>query len=264
MTGLQITIDGFLDNTLKVKQPHVGFRAGSDAVLLAAAVEASDPVSVLDVGCGVGTAGLCLLHRMPDATLWGLEMQPELAELGAENAAINNMSHRAQIMCADIADRGVFRKLIGPDQKPLLEAGFDHVITNPPFYEKGRAQTAQTAIKSLAHIESNVDLASWLQFCVARSKSKGKVTVIHRTDRLAEILSVLSVRCGSIIVTPLWPDAESSAKRVIVQAVKSGNGPLELKNGLILHDSDGLSTHPADLILRHGASLNHALSRKYL
>jgi len=264
MTGLQTTIDGFLDNTLKVQQPHAGFRAGSDAVLLAAAVEARGAISVLDVGCGVGTAGLCLLHRLPEASLWGLELQSELAELGTENAALNDMSERANIMLADIADRNTFRKKLGPDRKPFLEAGFDHVITNPPFYEKGRAQNAQTVNKALAHIESNVDLAAWLQFCVARTKSKGFVTVIHRTDRLAEILSVLSEQCGSLCVTPLWPDADGPAKRVIVQALKGGKGPLQLNNGLILHDADGLPTHSAELILRHGASLNHATSRKYL
>ncbi|USG62775.1 methyltransferase [Sneathiella marina] len=264
MTGLQITIDGFLGNKLKIKQPHNGFRAGSDAVLLASAVETTGAISVLDVGCGVGTAGLCLLHRLPEATLWGLEVQPDLAELGRENAALNDLSARTHILRADMADRTVFRKIQGPDNKPFLEAGFDHVITNPPFYEKGRAQSAQSTTKTLAHIESNVDLAAWLQFCVARVRSKGKVTVIHRTDRLAEILSVLSGQCGSLRVIPLWPDAESSAKRVIVQALKGGKGPLELKNGLILHDGDGLPTHPAELILRHGASLNHATSRKYL
>lgn len=264
MTSLQTTIDGFLDNALQIKQPLVGFRAGSDAILLAAAVDTQEEISVLDVGCGVGTAGLCLLHRLPSAMLWGLEVQSELAELGAENASLNKMSARAHILRADIADRNTFQKISGPEQKPFLQAGFDHVITNPPFYEKGRAQNAQAENKALAHVESNVDLAAWLQFCVARTKSKGRITVIHRTDRLAEILTSLSAQCGSLCVTPLWPDADNSAKRVIVQALKSGKGPLELNNGLILHDEDGRPTHSAELILRHGASLSHALSRKYL
>lgn len=264
MAELETTTDGFIDNALKIKQPQQGYRAGSDAVLLAAAIEAGGSVSVLDVGCGVGTAGFCLLHRLPEAMLWGLELQPELAVLAVENADINGFSQRAQFLQVDVGNRQAFQSASGPNNKPLLEAGFDHVITNPPFYEKGRANTARTLSKTLAHIEGNVDLAGWLQFCVARTKSKGKVTVIHRADRLADILTALSLPCGNISVLPLWPDEKTSAKRIIVQAVKGGKGPLEIQRGLILHELDGVHSHQADEILRRGTSLHDVLTRKYL
>ncbi|MEO0916318.1 MAG: methyltransferase, partial [Pseudomonadota bacterium] len=58
------TDNAFLGGRLQVLQPAVGYRAGADPVLLAAAVDAGPGHSVLDVGCGVGTALLCLGTRV--------------------------------------------------------------------------------------------------------------------------------------------------------------------------------------------------------
>ncbi|WP_373089207.1 tRNA1(Val) (adenine(37)-N6)-methyltransferase [Sneathiella sp.] len=254
-----LTTDRFLGGSLTLLQPREGYRAGSDAVLLAAAVMAGMGDTLLDVGCGVGTAGFCALHRVPDCHLWGIELQPELLAVAERNAVQNGFGDRAHMIAADIGERKAFAGLRGPGGKPLLEVGFDHVMTNPPFYGKGRAQAAKTPIKTLAHIEGSVALPEWLQFCVARAKTKGRITVIHRADRLGDVIKALSIACGSLTVIPLWPDGETSAKRVIVQAVKGVKGPLELTRGLVLHEKSGKPTLAAEQISRRGASLKDVL-----
>lgn len=253
------TADRFLGGALTLMQPKEGYRAGSDAVLLAAAVNALAGQSLLDVGCGVGAAGFCALHRLPGCRLWGIELQEELAALARANAERNGLQDRVQIVTADILHRKTFGATPGPGGKSLLEAGFDHVFTNPPYYSRGRAQEAKTQVKTLAHIEGSVALPEWLQFCVARAKSKGTVTVIHRADRLAEVLQVLSIGCGSLKIIPLWPEAGQSAKRVIVQGIKGDKGPLELMRGLVLHEKDGKPTRAAEQISRAGVSLKEVL-----
>lgn len=253
------TEDHFLGNALHITQPRDGFRAGSDAVLLAAMISARPGESLLDVGCGVGTAGFCALNRLPDCRLWGIELQAELATLARLNAERNRFSGRAQFVEADIAARPSFRSEKGPGDKPFLEAGFDHVFTNPPFYGKGRARVAKTETKTLAHIEGSVALPEWLQFCVARAKSKGTVTVIHRADRLGDILTALQKGCGRLKVVPLWPDGTQPAKRVIVQGIKGDKSPLELTRGLVLHEKDGSPTAAATAIAREGATLQSVM-----
>lgn len=253
------TEDQFLGSSLTIRQPREGFRAGSDAVLLAAMITAKAGESLLDVGSGVGTAGFCALHRLPDCRLWGIEMQAELAALARLNAEANGLAEQCRFIEADIGVRGSFAGERGPKEKPFLEAGFDHVFTNPPFYGKGRARTAKTEIKTLAHIEGSVALPEWLQFCVARAKSKGTVTVIHRADRLGDILTALQKGCGRLKVVPLWPEAGQSAKRVIVQGVKGDKSPLELTRGLVLHEKDGTPTAAATAIAREGAGLKSFL-----
>lgn len=256
----EYTEDRFLGNALSITQPREGFRAGSDAVLLGAAVEAKAGESLLDVGCGVGTAGFCALHRLPECHLWGVELQAELAALARLNLEKNGFAEKTSVVEADIGNRSSFAGVTGPGGKPFLEAGFDHILTNPPFYGKGRARSAKTENKTLAHIEGSVALPEWLQFCVARAKSKGTVTVIHRADRLGDILAVLQKGCGRLKVVPLWPEAGQSAKRVIVQGIKGDKSPLELTRGLILHEKDGTPTAAATAIAREGAALKSMLS----
>ena len=86
------TIDNdFLDGKLVIRQPVTGYRAATDPVLMAATVPVVPGASVLDLGCGVGTAALCLGHRVPGVTLHGLEVQAGYADLARQNAKANGI-----------------------------------------------------------------------------------------------------------------------------------------------------------------------------
>ena len=82
-------------------------------------------------------------------------------------------------------------------------------------------------------------------------KHKGILTMIHRADRLNEILSLLSGKAGAIKVYPLWPKQNVNAKRVIVSAQKGVKTPMKITPGLVLHENDGTYTTDANEIL-HG------------
>ncbi|MAL78137.1 MAG: methyltransferase [Sneathiella sp.] len=251
----ELSRDEFLGGALKIWQPRRGFRAGSDAVLLGAAIEAKAGESLLDVGAGVGTAGYCALHRLAGTALWSIEIQSELASLARQNAEQNGFADRCHILEANIGARQSFAGLVGPGGKPLLEAGFDHVFTNPPFFERDSSQAAGTEARTLARREADVPLADWLRFSIARARSKGTVTVIHRAERLGEILAVMEARCGRLRVIPLWADEKSPAKRIIVQGVKGAKSPLRLMRGLVLHGADGRPSEASEAIHRNSASL---------
>jgi len=254
------TIDGFLDARLQVKQPKTGFRAGSDAVLLAASVDIGPGQSLLDVGCGVGTAALCVKHRQPDCLVFGLELQSELAQMARENAYSNKVATGMTIFDVNIASRNDFKPLAGPTSAEFLSDHFDHVITNPPFYADGRAQTSPSEIRAKAHVEGDADLDCWIKFCMARLKPKGILSVIHRTDRLPELLTLISADCGSIRIIPLWPNAQTPAKRVLLQGVKSDKGPAMLHPGIVMHENNGKPTEIAENILRKGMALSEILN----
>ena len=245
LTEAETSDDGLLDGRLRLRQPLTGYRAGSDAVFLAAAVPARPGAHVLDAGCGVGAVAACLAHRVDRIRVTGIELQPVLAGLARENAARNGLGDRITVETGDIAR----------PPAAIAAAAFDHVACNPPFYEAGRAQAARDPGKTAAHIEGEADLAVWLRFCLARLRPGGTLTVIHRTARLADLLAGLADRAGDIVVFPLWPGADRPAKRVLVQATKGGRGPSLLSPGLALHGPDGRYTPAADNILRHGAAL---------
>jgi len=238
--------DLLLGGRLRLRQPIHGYRVAIDPVLLAAAVPAVASDNVLDIGCGVGAASLCLAARVPECRITGIEAQMALVRLAVENIALNNFEGRVRAMAGDI---------LRPP--PRLEPGsFTQVMANPPYLEEGSATPPPNAGKAVAQIEGVANLTYWVRFALSMTRPHGGVTFIHRADRLDALLAQLSGRAGAITVLPLWPTVGNPARRVIVHARKDIASPTRLLPGLVLHGVDGHFTKPAEAILRHGERLD--------
>ncbi|MDE2228646.1 MAG: methyltransferase [Alphaproteobacteria bacterium] len=242
---LPVTDDALLGGRVKLLQPLAGYRVAIDPVLLAAAVPTTGTDTVLDLGCGVGAAALCLAVRVPGCRVTGIEAQRDLVRLAGENAARNGVADRVTIMAGDISH-----------PPPRLEPGsFAHVMANPPYMEAVAASPSPVPGKSTATVEGAADLAVWVRFALVMVRPRGSVTFIHRADRIEQLLAQLAGRAGEIAVLPLWPGAGKPAKRVIVQARKDVATPTRLLPGLVLHEADGRFTAAADAVLRDAAAL---------
>jgi tRNA1(Val) A37 N6-methylase TrmN6 len=229
----------FLNGRVVVRQSETGFRAGLDAVMLAAAVPNGDG-EVLELGAGAGTASLCLASRQAGLKVIGLEIDPDLAELASANADANGMTGRVTFAMADIFD------LPAAYRRP-----FNHVLCNPPFHGDD-GQAAPDPAKARA-LQDGGTLPGWLEVGLKRTASGGTFTTILRADRLGEALAALPER--GVTVFPLWPKAGVAAKRVILQARQGSRAPLVMAAGLVLHRDDGSYTPEADAVLRDGRGL---------
>lgn len=218
----QTSCDGFLGGRLVLEQPLTGYRAGTDPVLLAAAVPAGADDECLDLGCGVGTAALCLAART-GARCTGVEVQPDYAALARANAARNDL--RLDVWDADI----------GLLPQALRQRAFDHVMLNPPYFAAGAGTPAEDTGRDRA-LRDRGDLAVWLGVAVRRTKPRGTVTVIARSDRLPELLAGVPPVLGSLRLQPLAARAGRPAKRLILQGIKEGRAPFTLNAPMILHD----------------------------
>jgi tRNA1(Val) A37 N6-methylase TrmN6 len=227
-----------LNHRLQLKQPEDGFKTSIDAVLLAASCPAKDGDHVLDLGCGVGSAGLCLIKRLPQARLTGIDIQADHVAIAADNAALNKCSARAQFITADIQDFTAQR--------------FDHVICNPPYLEAGRYSNSPKAkkAKAIAHTAGADNLAAWLAAVHRNLKSGGSLSLIHRADQIDKIILTLGKRFGATEIIPLWPKSGTAAKRVIIRTIKDRKSPATLHAGLVLHKRGGGYTRAAENILR--------------
>jgi tRNA1(Val) A37 N6-methylase TrmN6 len=244
-----ITIDAVLGGRLRLRQPVRGHRVGHDAILLAAATVAQAGEHAVELGAGVGAAGLALAHRVPGLRVTLVEIDPALCDLAEENAADNGLSDRVLSVVLDAT---------GP-AKAFAEAGLPPgcahaVLMNPPFNDSGAAQASPDPARARAHVAAEGTLNAWVATATRLLGERGAVTLIWRGDGLAEVLQELA-GFGGIAVMPVHPRADAPAVRIIVRAEKGSRAPLRVLPGLVLNDAQGRPTAAAEAILRDAAPL---------
>ena len=241
-----IVENGVLNGRVRLRQPARGYRAGMDAALLAAAVPAEAGQRVIEAGCGAGAVLMQIAARRPGVMLMGLERDPAMAALAVENAALNGVAATTAIRQGDVA--AGFRVL---GVEPA-----DWAVSNPPFFDDAGALRAPAEGKRGAWMADD-GLKAWTEFLLKAVKEGGRIVVVHRTDRLADLLALLGEKAGSFAIRPIHPFADEPAKRVLVHAIKTGRAPLRLLPPLVLHDRDGAKhTDRAEAILRGEATLD--------
>ena len=231
-----------LGERVLLDQKTEGYRAGLDAVLLAASLRLTKgDERLLDVGCGAGGALLCAAWRCRSAHFTGIERDADMLQLARSNIVLNDFVQRVDSESGDASVR--------PDA--LLNA-FDHVFSNPPYFRPDAIQDVHPD-RAGAYL-ADVSLEDWFKFMLHTVRPRGRITVIHRAGELARILSFLDPRFGEIEVLPVRPKAGVPAKRVIVTARKGlRRGETLLHDGLTLYNSKGELTERAKAVQSGGA-----------
>jgi tRNA1(Val) A37 N6-methylase TrmN6 len=248
-----VTDDSVLGGRLRLRQPADGHRVGHDAILLAASTLAIASDVAVDLGAGVGAAGLALAHRITGIVVRLVEIDPELAGLARENAVRNGFAERVSAHVLDVAAPLAHFSAAG-----LRPESADRVLMNPPFRDSRRVQASPDARRRVAHVASPGTLATWLGTAAGLLRRRGTLTMIHRAEALTEILGMIEPTFGAIAVQPVHPKPGAPAIRVLVRAVKGSRGPLTLLPGLVLADADGRPSAEAQAVLRDGATLRLA------
>ncbi|MBR0823653.1 tRNA1(Val) (adenine(37)-N6)-methyltransferase [Bradyrhizobium liaoningense] len=242
------TEDAFLGGQLRLRQKRSGHRAGHDAILLAAATEARAGDRVVDLGAGIGAAGLALGRRVAGIGLSLVEIDPELAELARANAAANGIT--AETIVLDVtADAQAFAA------NGLAPDSVDAVLMNPPFNDPARHRGSPDQMRQTAHVATGETLNSWVHAARRILRSNGALTLIWRADGIAEVMAALSRGFGSLSILPVHGEARRPAIRVLVRAVKGGRAPTRLLPGLMLNDESRVPENQVTEILEGRAPL---------
>lgn len=251
---IALTDDAFLGGRLRILQPRDGYRAGLDAVLLAATVRgdaSTGDLRIVDAGAGVGVVGLCVAARLARAHVVMVEREADHVAIAEQNISRNGVSDRVEVVAGDVT---------GPlstfDTTAAGRETATHVLANPPFTPSGRGSVPPNALKAAAHQMPDHDLDDWARFCAHVLMPAGVAALIHRADALRSVLEAMSGRFGSLAVVPIYPRLGEPATRIIVTGVKGSRAPVSIRPGLVLHAQDGKGFRPEiETILRDGAPL---------
>lgn len=226
--GADCTEDAFLGGQLRLRQPRSGHRAGHDAILLAAATSARPGERVVDLGAGVGAAGLALAKRVAGIELKLVEIDPLLAALARANAASNAIPAEVAVLDVTAGAEAFAAAGLAPDS-------VDAVLMNPPFNDPERHRASPDQARQSAHVARADTLSAWVHAARRILKSGGVLTLIWRADGLADVLAAVSCGFGSLAILPVHGEAARPAIRVLVRAVKGGRAPTRILPGLMLN-----------------------------
>lgn len=246
---LDISEDAVLDGRLRLRQPLSGHRIGHDAILLAAATGGRAGELAVDLGAGVGAAGLALAARVDAIKVVLVEIDEALSRLASDNARINGLAGRVRAVACDAEETNALAA------GGLPAGSADRVLMNPPFHDARRHNVSPDARRRLAHAGEPGLLKRWMASAAYLLKPRGVLTLIWRADEVADVLQALAGEFGAVAVQEVAPRDRAPAIRVLVRAVKDGAGQPVYRPALILNDAQGRPTAAAEAVLRGGQRL---------
>ncbi len=238
-----INVDSFLFGKIKAYQNNLGYKSGTDAVLLASIIKAARNHKILDMGSGVGVASLCLASRISHIEVYGLEINDYFYQLSFKNATENNLLSKYVPKKGSVLDKNIF------------DFQFDSIMSNPPYY-KNYENKQDFSLKQQGNIEGEAKLKDFINFAFKNLKNKGNLYIIQRSERLKETLDLLIPKYwGNIEINPIYSYENKPAKRFIVIAKKLGSqNNTILHYGIVMHKNDTTYTERAEKILRDASS----------
>ena len=250
VTDAAVTDDAVLGGRLRLLQPRRGHRVGHDAILLAAAVTANPGDVAVDLGSGVGGAGLALAVRLPGIRVRLVEIDAHLAALAARNIVRNGLSDRAGVDILDVEGQVADFAAAGLDTGSAAV-----VLMNPPFNDPARFAASPDAARRAAHMGDAGRLRTWIATATRLLRPAGALTLIHRADAREEVVAALAAEFGGIVLLPVRPRPGTEAIRIIVRAVRGARDALTVLPAMDLQDTDGRPSAAAEDVLRAARAL---------
>ncbi|MFO8049409.1 MAG: tRNA1(Val) (adenine(37)-N6)-methyltransferase [Desulfosudaceae bacterium] len=226
--------DTFFNGALRVRQSRSGYRFSIDAVLLAGYatghIRPETPTSIVDLGTGCGIIPLILAYRHDRVSITGVEIQPPLARLAAENVRINHLADRITILCRDMTS--------GDPSTPAGQA--DLVISNPPFRKTLSGRINANSERALARHEIESTVEDVIDTAVRLLRVSGKFAVVYPASRLTDIMTTMRQAGLEPKQVRLVHSRETeAAKLVLIQGLKHGRPGLTVEPPLIVYLPDG-------------------------
>ncbi len=207
------------------------FSFSLDSVLLPNFITINKGINnILDIGTGNAPIPL-ILSTKTDASITAVEVQPEVFNLAKKSVEENNLEKRINVICDDINNL----------YNDLESDSFDIITCNPPFFKVNKNSNLNNSdYKTIARHEVKLNLSQLLKISRKLLKNNGILGIVHRPDRLTDIL--VEMRSNNIEpkkIRLVYPRIGEEANILLIEGTKNGNVGLKILPPLFVHDKDG-------------------------
>lgn len=220
-------IDDLQINNLKIIQNNNGFCFGIDSVLLTDfAKSIKDKSTIVDLGTGTGIIPILLTAKINPKKIIGIEIQNEVSEMAKRSVKLNNLEEIIEILNDDI-------NFI---DKKLGKGNYDVVITNPPYMKNNTGLKNENNSKLISRHEIECTIEDIARIANALLKDKGEIYMVHRPDRLMDIME--NFRRYKLEIKEMrlvYPSKEMPANLVLIKAVKNAKPFLKIQKPLFVY-----------------------------
>ena len=218
-------------NNYKIVQDDNYFNFSLDSVLLPNFVKLNKSVKkILDLGCGNAPIPI-ILSTMTNAEIYGIELQKEVYDLAIESLKINNLDKRIIIINDNIKKLDLYFDI----------NSFDVIVCNPPYFKLNENSNINDCIqKTIARHEKEITLSEIVGSAKRFLKNNGTFAMVHRTDRLIEIIE--EFRKNNIEpkrIRLVYPKKGKESNMFLIEGRKNGKNGLKVLPPLYVHNDKG-------------------------
>ncbi len=228
-------IDDLEFKGLKIIQNKKGFCFGIDSVLLSDfAKNIKKGSKVIDLGTGTGIINILLSGKTEADSFVGVEIQKEVADMAKRSIELNNLNNKIKILNDNIINlKNIYTK-----------NSFDVVVTNPPYKQINTGLINKEDKKIISRHEITASLEDFLHISSYLLKDFGELYMIHRPERLVDILSIMrKEKIEPKKIKFVYPNKNKKTNLVLIKGIKLGNPFLEFDDNLYVYDNDGNYTN---------------------
>jgi len=218
-------------NGMKIVQDNQYFNFSLDSVLLPNFVTINKNThKILDLGTGNAPIPM-ILSTKTNSEIYGIEIQKEIYEMALESLKLNNLQDKI--------------KIINDNMKNLEEYfeinSFDVIVSNPPYFKLHEKSNINGTIqKTIARHEKEITLEELIQIARKFLKNNGVFSIVHRTDRLIEIIELFRKnKLEPKKIQLIYPKKNTESNLVLIEGRKNGNSGLKVLPPIIVHDDNG-------------------------
>ena len=223
------TVDD-LQNGFSIIQKKHSFRYGVDAVLLADFADIKHKHSVIDLGTGTGIIPILIYSRKRPVEITAVEIQKDMADMAVRSVRLNGLEKNIKVLCMDIKETPTL----------LGKSRYDCVVTNPPYMKKECGINNPSETKAIARFEILCSLEEILIAARELLKPGGKLFMVHRTDRLADIIyEMRNIGIEPKRIRFVHPSIGKRPNLLLIEGARGGNKELKFMDPLYIYDENG-------------------------